>query len=268
MTMNMLEAGISVTGYDLNPDRLEEFDRAGGQPASDLSEVATCDIVMASLRTPDQVRHVSSELFDHMAAESVFVDMSTIDPLTAEQIAENGSDHDIGVIDAPVSGGVVGAEEGALSIIVGGADEDIGAVEDIFEVLSENVFRVGPSGAGQTVKLANQILIGAQAALVGEVFRFGEANDINAEVLHDVLSKSAGSSWVLEEKGHRLIDGNFEPGFDVDLQYKDLKLSQEVAQELDLPMYMLATAVEEYVQARREGLGDRDHMAMYELFDN
>lgn len=268
MTENLLEAGVTVTGFDLDEERLEEFDRAGGQPASGLPEVATCDVVMASLRTPDQVRHVSGELFEHMAADSVFVDLSTIDPLTAEQVAEDGADHGVRVLDAPVSGGVVGAEAGTLSIIVGGADEDIEAVEEYLDVLSESVFHVGPSGSGQTVKLANQVLIGAQAALVGEVFRFGEANDIDPSVLHDVLSQSAGSSWVLEEKGQRLIDDDFEPGFDVDLQYKDLRLAQDVAQELDIPMYLLATAVEEYVQARREGLGDRDHMAMYKLFDN
>jgi 3-hydroxyisobutyrate dehydrogenase-like beta-hydroxyacid dehydrogenase len=268
MTENLLEAGVTVTGFDLEPDRLEKFERAGGQPASGLPEVAACDVVMASLRTPNQVRHVSSELFEHMTAGSVFVDLSTIDPLTAEKIAEDGSDHGIRVIDAPVSGGVVGAEDGTLSIIVGGADDDVEAVEDFLDVLSKNVFHVGPSGSGQTVKLANQILIGAQAALVGEVFRFGEANDIDPSVLHDVLSQSAGSSWVLEEKGQRLIDDDFDPGFDVDLQYKDLRLAQDVAQELDVPMYLLATAVEEYVQARREGLGDRDHMAMYKLFGN
>lgn len=267
MASNLLDAGVSVTGYDLDPDRRDSFERAGGQSASGLPEVATCDVVMASLRTPDQVSHVSSELFEHMDGESVFVDMSTIDPLTTEQIAENGADHGIRVVDAPVSGGVVGAQDGSLSIIVGGADDDVEAIEDLLAVLSEDFFHVGPSGAGQTVKLANQILVGAQAALVGEVFRFGEANGIDSEVLHNVLSKSAGRSWVLEEKGQRLLDGDFEPGFDVDLQYKDLKLSQEVAQELNLPMYMLSTAVEEYVQARREGLGDRDHMAMYELFD-
>lgn len=267
MASNLIEAGVSVTGYDLDPDRREALERAGGQAASGLAEVGTYDVVMASLRTPDQVSHVTSELFEHMDAGSTFVDMSSIDPLTTEQIAENGAGHGINVVDAPVSGGVVGAQDGTLSIIVGGEDDDVEAIDGLLEVLSEDIFHVGPSGAGQTVKLANQILVGSQAALVGEVFRFGEANGIDPEVLHDVLTKSAGSSWVLEEKGQRLLDGDFEPGFDVDLQYKDLKLSQEVAQELDLPMYMLSTAVEEYVQARRNGLGDRDHMAMYKLFD-
>lgn len=268
MATNLVEAGVTVTGYDLDSDRLAEFEAAGGHPASGLSAVAANEVVLTSLRTPDQVRAVTDDLFEEMAAGSIFVDTSSIDPLTTEEVAEKGAERDVRVVDAPVSGGVVGAQEGTLSVIVGGDDEDVDAIEGLLDVLSTDVFRVGPSGAGQTVKLANQILVGAQAALVGETFRFGEANGIDPAVLHDVLSESAGRSWVLEEKGDRLVGGDFEPGFDIDLQYKDLRLAQEVAQQRDLPMYLLSTALEEYVQARREGMGDRDHMAMYELFDN
>ncbi|WP_435181360.1 NAD(P)-dependent oxidoreductase [Halorussus sp. AFM4] len=268
MARNLLDAGVNVSGFDLDTDRLEKFEQAGGDPAADLTGIADCEIVMVSLRSPDQVRQVSDELFGNMDPDSIFVDMSTIDPLTTKQIAEIGEDNGISVVDAPVSGGVVGAEEGTLSIIVGGDDDDIAAVRELFEVLAEDVFHVGSTGAGQTVKLANQILIGAQAAIVGEAFRFGEANGIDSAVLYDVLSKSAGSSWILEEKGRRIVEDDFEPGFDINLQYKDLKLSQEVAQELDVPMYMLSTAVEEYVQARREGLGNQDHTAMYKLFND
>ncbi|MFC7156891.1 NAD(P)-dependent oxidoreductase [Halomarina halobia] len=131
--------------------------------------------------------------------------------------------------------------------------------------MAATVFHVGSIGAGQTVKLANQLLVGAQTVLVAEAFRFGDANGIDRETLRDVLVESAGSSWVLETWGERYIEEEHEPGFEINLQHKDLRLMTEAAVELDVPVPLGAAAMQTYVDAKRNGLGDRDVTAVFQL---
>jgi 3-hydroxyisobutyrate dehydrogenase-like beta-hydroxyacid dehydrogenase len=191
--------------------------------------------------------------------------MSSIDPLTSETVTQLAAENGIRTVDAPVSGGVSGAQAGTLSVIAGGSDDDVAKAKKLFEPMAETVFHVGSTGAGQTVKLANQLLVGAQTMLVAEAFRFGDANDIDRETLRDVLAQSAGSSWVLETWGDRYIEENHQPGFEINLMHKDLRLMAEVAVELNVPIPLASTALQRYVEAKHEGIADRDVTAIFQL---
>lgn len=266
MAVNLVEDGVDVVGTDLDEDRKRQLEDAGGRTADGIADaVADADVAITVLRTPDQVLTVAEELLPAMSEGSLYVDMSSIDPLTSESVAELAAEYGVRTIDAPVSGGVSGAESGTLSIIAGGDEDDVDEARELFDPMAETVFHVGSNGAGQTVKLANQLLVGAQTALVAEAFRFGDANGIDRETLRDVLAQSAGSSWVLETWGDRFIEEDFEPGFEINLQHKDLKLATEAAVELDVPLPLGAAALQKYVEARREGLGDRDVTAVLQL---
>lgn len=266
MAVNLVEDGVDVVGTDLDEDRKRQLEDAGGRTADGIADaVADADVAITVLRTPDQVLTVAEQLLPTMPEGSLYVDMSSIDPLTSESVAELAAEYGVRTIDAPVSGGVSGAESGTLSIIAGGDEDDVDEARELFDPMAETVFHVGSNGAGQTVKLANQLLVGAQTALVAEAFRFGDANGIDRETLRDVIAQSAGSSWVLETWGDRFIEEDFEPGFEINLQHKDLKLATEAAVELDVPLPLGAAALQKYVEARREGLGDRDVTAVLQL---
>lgn len=266
MAVNLVEDGVDVVGTDLDEERMRRLEDAGGRTSDGVAAaVADADVAITVLRTPEQVLTVAEELLPAMDEGSLYVDMSSIDPLTSESVAELAAEYGVRTIDAPVSGGVSGAEAGTLSIIVGGADDDVAEAERLFEPMAETVFHVGSNGAGQTAKLANQLLVGAQTVLVAEAFQFGDANGIDRETLRDVLVESAGSSWVLEAWGDRFIEEEFEPGFEINLQHKDLRLATEAAVELDVPLPLGAAAMQTYVEAKREGLGDRDVTAVLQL---
>lgn len=266
MAENLLQSGVDVVGTDIDEDRKRQLEESGGETADSVADtVADADVAITVLRTPDQVLSVAEELLPAMREGSIYLDMSSIDPLTSETVAELASDYGVRTIDAPVSGGVSGAENGTLSVIAGGDEDDIDEVRPLLDAMAATVFHVGSTGAGQTAKLANQLLVGAQTALVAEAFRFGDANGLDRETLRDVLVESAGSSWVLETWGDRYIEEDFEPGFEVDLQHKDLKLMLESAVELDVPVPLAAAAMQRYVEARREGLGSQDVTAVFQL---
>lgn len=217
MAENLLQSGVDVVGTDIDEDRKRQLEESGGETADSVADtVADADVAITVLRTPDQVLSVAEELLPAMREGSIYVDMSSIDPLTSETVAELASDYGVRTIDAPVSGGVSGAENGTLSVIAGGDEDDLDEVRPLLDAMAETVFHVGSTGAGQTAKLANQLLVGAQTALVAEAFRFGDANGLDRETLRDVLVESAGSSWVLETWGDRYIEEDFEPGFEVD----------------------------------------------------
>lgn len=266
MAVNLVEDGVDVVGTDLDEERKQALEDAGGKTADSIAEaVADADVVITVLRTPEQVLTVAEDLFPAMNKGDLYIDMSSIDPLTSESVAELATEDGIRTVDAPVSGGVSGAKAGTLSVIAGGTDDNVAEAEELFESIAETVFHVGSTGAGQTVKLANQLLVGAQTVLVAEAFRFGDANGIDRETLRDVIAESAGSSWVLETWGDRYIEEDHEPGFEINLQHKDLRLLTEAAIELDVPVPLGAAAMQTYVDAKRKGLADRDVTAVFQL---
>jgi 2-hydroxy-3-oxopropionate reductase len=266
MAVNLVEDGVDVVGTDLDEERKRALEDAGGTAADSIAEaVADADVAITVLRTPEQVLAVAEDLLSAMDEGGLWIDMSSIDPLTSESVAELAAEDGIRAVDAPVSGGVSGAESGTLSVIAGGADDDVAEAEELFESMAETVFHVGSTGAGQTVKLANQLLVGAQTVLVAEAFRFGDANGIDRQTLRDVLVESAGEEGGRERGGEREREEEKEPGVEINLQHKDLRLMTESAVELDVPLPLGAAAMQTYVDAKRKGLADRDVTAVFQL---
>lgn len=268
MACNLIDAGLDVVGFDVVEERAAALAEHGGDRAPGV--VGTVDgssVVVTMVRTPDQVRAVTAELFPAMEAGDVYVDMSTIGPAATDEIRADAEDRGIRMLDAPVSGGVVGAEDGTLTIMAGGPADLFEEVAPVFEVVGGDIYHVGDLGSGQTAKMCLQILIGAEIVSICESFRLADRADMDLEVLYDVLTDSLGTSGILEVKGDRILDRDYEPGADIDLQYKDMELVLDAARELTSPMPVTAAATQEFIHARARELGDRDQFAMFELYD-
>ncbi len=266
MAQNLVEAGHEVTGFDIDDDQMSALESTGGESTtSTTGAVESADVVITVLRTPEQVSAVADEILPAMADGALYVDMSSIDPHTAEDVADRAAENNVRAVDAPVSGGVVGAEAGSLTIMIGGDEDDVADAQPLFEVMGEDIFYIGENGAGQTMKLCSQMMVGGQSVLLAETFHFGEAAGLDPQVLHDVLLQAAGRVGLLEIKGQKLVDKEFEPGFDVDLQTKDLRLALEAAEKFDVPAYAVASVFQTFIEAQSAGLGDRDQLSVYEL---
>lgn len=267
MAKNLLDAGLHVTGYDIDETRVEELAQAGGQGAESIpAAVADADVILTIVRTPEQVHEIAERAFPAAQPGSFFVDMSTIGPEALLALQDDASEHDVRLLDSPVSGGVVGAADGTLAVMAGGSPADVTAVEPLLEIVGENVVRVGELGAGQTAKLCNQLLVGSQLVSVAEAFRLADAADLDLETLYDVLTSGVANSGILEVKGERILNEDYEPGADINIQHKDTQLVMELGERLDEPLYSTAIVDQAFIHARKKGYGERDHLILYELF--
>lgn len=266
---NLVNAGVHVTGYDIDDSRVEELARAGGHAAASIpAGVETADVVFTMVRTPEQVQAIAVDAFPAAQPNTYVVDMSTVGPDAITQLAELAGENGLSLIDAPVSGGVVGAEAGTLAVMAGGDPDAFAAVEPLLEILGGNVVRVGELGAGQTAKLCNQLLVGSQLAAIAEAFRLADAADLDLETLYDVLTSGVATSGILEVKGERILDADYEPGADIDIQHKDTQMVMELGKRLDEPLYSTAIVNQAFIHARKKGYGSLDHLILYELFND
>lgn len=258
---------FDVVGVDLDDERTAAFRRSGGRTAP-LAEAATgADIAVTMLRTPDQVAAATDGLLDALPEGALLIDMSTTGPDTAQTLAERATDYNIRMLSAPVSGGVSGAKDETLTVMVGGAPADVEQAQSVFECFSNSIFHVGDIGTGQTAKLCNQLLVGAELLSISESFRLGEAAGIDPTQLYEILTNCIGTSGILEKKGQRLVEGDFEPGADVNLQHKDSQLILDLAASTNVPVFLAATVAQAFVHARQAGFGSQDHFALYRLLD-
>jgi 3-hydroxyisobutyrate dehydrogenase len=169
------------------------------------------------------------------------------------------------MIDAPVSGGTVGAEKGTLSIMVGGAKKDVDRCMDVLRAIGINIYHVGNSGAGQLFKLINNMLVGINLVGVSEAFVLAKKAGIDLDLLHNVIKTSAGTSWALEHKLPKMASGDFNPGFRVWLQHKDLALAMNLASQMGAALPMTSLAFQMYESAKAMGLQDLDHSAIVKV---
>ena len=243
-----------------------EMVAAGAVSHASFAEIARAsDIVILMVpNTPE----VEAALFapggaaEGMAPGTLVIDMSSIDPLAtrgfAERIAAAGGDY----VDAPVSGGEVGAKAGTLTIMAGGSDAGFARALPLFEIMGGNITHVGPVGAGQVCKVANQMIVALNIAAVGEALIFASKAGADPARVREALLGGFASSRVLEVHGERMLGRSFAPGFRIDLHHKDLSLALEGAAELGLILPQTAFARELLEAAQAEGEGGLDHSAM------
>ncbi|NYJ76244.1 2-hydroxy-3-oxopropionate reductase [Allobranchiibius huperziae] len=266
MAVHLQEAGHQVTGYDPTPDKTAALVAAGGRAASSAAE-AIRDAEVIAVMVPDSP-HVASVLqdeggvFDSAASDALIIDFSSIRPDVTAELASAAKARGLRIIDAPVSGGEAGAKNAALSIMVGGSAEDFELAQPLLDVVGKTVVHVGPSGAGQTVKAANQLIVAINIEAVAEALVFLEAYGVDTKAALDVLGGGLAGSAVLEQKRDNMTTRSFEPGFRIDLHHKDMGIVTSAAREAGVVLPLGALAAQLVASVRACGGGGLDHSAL------
>lgn len=269
MARNVLAAGHKLVFFARREEIAQEFTSAGATRAATPAEVCRqAKFIVTIVTADDQVREVALGANGLIAAAvpgKTLIDMSTIGPWTVRDIAAALAQKGMATLDAPVSGGPWGAAAGTLSIMVGGDAEVFSRARPVLESMGDRdkIFHVGPLGAGQTVKLINQMLGGAMMTLIGEGLVLAKAAGVNLERLADVVAVSSGNSSVFEARGKKFVlANNFTPGFKMNLMRKDVGLALELGRQLDVPLPVAASSFQQYTAAIGQGLGEQDFAAV------
>jgi 2-hydroxy-3-oxopropionate reductase len=271
MAANLLQAGYDVVGCNRTPGKVERLVAQGGRGAADVAEaVRDADVVLTMLPdSPDVEAVVLGEggVLDSAKPGTLLIDASTIRPDVSVRLAEAAGERGIRAVDAPVSGGEAGAVEGSLSIMVGGDAEDVAAARPVLEAVGRTIVHVGPAGAGQTVKAANQLIVAGTIELVAEALVFLEAHGVDTEAAVQVLAGGLAGNRILDRKAAGMIAREFRPGFRVDLHHKDLGIVTAAAREAGVAIPVGALVAQLMGALRAEGHGSLDHSALLLLVE-
>jgi 2-hydroxy-3-oxopropionate reductase len=269
MAENLVEAGYDLVVYNRTREKAEELE--GAQVAGSPREVAgNSDIIITMLPDSPQVEEVlagGDGVFEGIKDGALIVDMSTISPVVTEELSEKAREQGASMLDAPVSGGDVGAIDGTLSIMVGGSDEDFGRALPLFEVMGDTVIHVGPVGTGQVVKAANQIVVALTIEAVSEALVLGSRGGVAPEKILDVLGGGLAGNKVMEVKREKMLDHSFDPGFKVELHHKDLGIALAAGREYGVTLPVTAIVDQMLQDLITNGRGDRDHSALLTLVE-
>ena len=278
MALNLVRAGHELTVFDLDGDAVERLADAGARAAGSAREAAEGAEVVVSMLPAS--RHVEAAMFGPdgilagLAAGAAVIDMSTIDPGTSRRVAAAVAERGCRMLDAPVSGSSVGAEQGTLTIMVGGDADLLEAHRDVLDAMGSNVIHCGPNGSGEAVKLCNNLVAGATVAAVAEAFALGERLGCEPQVLFDVMTRSSGNCWALQTRPPvaGLVDSapanrDFAPGFMTDLMHKDLGLVLAAGSELRLSLAVAAAAQQMYALASQRGHGRQDFSSVFKVLE-
>jgi 2-hydroxy-3-oxopropionate reductase len=271
MTKNLIDADYSLVVYDIVPESTKEAVSLGAKEGKSAADVASqSDVVISMLPDSPDVEKAAlgpDGVMEGIRKGSIYVDMSTIAPAVALKTAEAGAKKGVKVLDAPVSGGDVGAQKGTLSIMVGGDQETFDKVKPIFDVMGKAVL-CGDNGAGQVVKACNQILVGIEIAGVAEALTLGAKAGVDPAKIVEVLSGGLARCGILENRGERIVKGDFDPGFRCRLHYKDMRIAVDAGQTYDVPFMLTGLVHEMFKRMVVAGRGDYDHSGLITLLED
>ncbi|MFD1881440.1 3-hydroxyisobutyrate dehydrogenase [Paracoccus pacificus] len=266
MARNLARAGHEVTGFDTAAPTPE-----GVTPVNNAADaVAGAEVVITMLPNGEILRAVADQIIDRMQPGAVLCDCSTVDVASARAVAAQAGAAGLGALDAPVSGGIGGADAGTLTFMVGGSGDAFATVQPLFEVMGQKAVHCGESGAGQAAKICNNMILGVTMIATCEAFALADKLGLDRQKMFDVVSTSSGSSWSMNTYcpapgvGPKSpADNEYKPGFAAELMLKDLRLSQTAAEEADAdtPMGQLATALYSTFVEEENGRG-KDFSAM------
>lgn len=266
MALNLIKAGYKLIVNDINPSLLKEVVDAGAESAASAKEIAeSSEIVITMLPDSPDVESVvfgANGLMEGIRSGSLFIDMSTIAPATSQKVYKAMQEKEVEALDAPVSGGEVGAQQASLSIMVGGSEEAFGRALPIFQVVGKNIVHIGPEGAGQVTKACNQIVVGQTIQAVAEALTFAKKSGVDVAKVREALLGGFAQSRILDLHGNRILERNFEPGFRVELHRKDLNIALQTARELGLSLPVTAIVAENMNALIAMGDGQKDHSAL------
>jgi 2-hydroxy-3-oxopropionate reductase len=269
MAANLVKAGFDVIGYNRSRDKVDALISVGGQGADGVAgAVRGADIVITMVPDSNDVEAVTSGengIFANAKEGTLYIDMSSIRPDVSARVAELGRQRGLRVLDAPVSGGEVGAVEASLSIMVGGEAADFEAAKPVLEAVGKTIVHVGPAGAGQTVKAANQLIVAGNIELVAEAIVFLEAYGVDMKAALEVLGGGLAGSTVLDRKGASMLAGEFNPGFRLQLHHKDLGIVESAAREAGVVIPLGAVVSQLVAALVARGDGGLDHSGLLKL---
>ncbi len=247
-TAQSLAEGLGVTAY--------------AQPEALAAEV---DIVLICVSADQDVLDVVNAIALTIKPGSVVVDMSTVSSETAKKAAAILAEKQVVFLDAPVSGGVEGANKGTLAMMIGGDADALEKVRPVLEAMASRIMHMGPTGAGQNTKAVNQIMAAGINQAVTEALAFGQAQGLPMDKVIDVISGGAAGNWFLQHRGPTMTRGTFAPGFKLALHHKDLKICQAMARQIGASSTLIDMTLADYEQLMAAGFGDEDISALYRL---
>jgi 3-hydroxyisobutyrate dehydrogenase len=265
MCGHLMDAGHEVSVHNRTPDRAAPLVERGATWCDSPADVAAgADVVFTMLGFPADVRAVVLEgvLLDAMAEGSVYVDLTTSEPSLAVEIADAASAKGVEALDAPVSGGDVGARAGTLVVMVGASAEGFARAQPLLETFGKTIVHLGRPGSGQHTKMVNQIAISSGMVAVCEALLYAQRSGLDPETVLDTISKGAAGSWSLSNYGPRLLKDDLKPGFKIDHFIKDLGIALNEARRMNLSLPGLALAEQLYVAARAQGHGQNGTQAL------
>lgn len=271
MARNLVAAGFEVAAFDLEPAALEAAAASGARPVRTLGEAtADADIVVTMLPDTPQVEEVVRGPGGLLAAPPrgrLFVDMSTISAQATRLLSRDLATAGVAMLDAPVSGGPLGARNATLSIMVGGEADSVQQAMPVLSAMGTTINHVGGPGAGQTVKLCNQLVCGINLQAICEALALGRACGVDLSQMREVLMGGSAGSWMLDKLGPAMIVGDASAGFRIDLMLKDLRLALEMAQQQYVPLPGTALVASQYLEARAHGEGANGNQALFRVYD-
>jgi 3-hydroxyisobutyrate dehydrogenase len=272
MSRNLLKAGYELCVWNRTASRMDALAAAGATTASSPADLAgRCEVIITCVSdTPDVEAVVLGEngVMSAAAPGSLVIDMSTISPQATVRMARLLAERGIEMLDAPVSGGSEGAARGTLSIMVGGAAEQVGRAMPLLQAMGKAITHVGGHGAGQMVKLVNQILVVGNALAMSEAILFAQAGGLDLQKTLDAVSQGAAGSWMLSNRGPQILARDWRPGFTIDLQQKDLRLVLDAADELGSPTLATSLVFNLYRSLQAKGLGAEGNHALIKALEH
>jgi 3-hydroxyisobutyrate dehydrogenase len=271
MASNLLKAGFDLRVWNRTASRIDDFTSLGASPARHPADLAgQCDVVIVCVSdTPDVQEVILGEngVIDGIQPGALVIDMSTISPQVTRVIAGKLGGKGTFMLDAPISGGSEGAAQGTLSIMVGGRADQVERAMPLFQAMGKAITHVGDHGAGQTVKLVNQILVVVNMLAVSEALLFAQAGDLDLHKTLEAVSQGAAGSWMLSNRGPQVLDRDWRPGFTIDLQQKDLRLVLEAADQMGMPALATSMVFNLYRTLQAQGLGGDGNHALVKALE-
>jgi 2-hydroxy-3-oxopropionate reductase len=272
MAKNLIKAGYPLVVHNRSREPVDDLVKAGAKTAASPKDVASqCDVLITMLPNSPDVEQVAlgkDGIIEGAKSGLIFIDMSTISPIVSQKVGNALAAKGVKMLDAPVSGGEKGAIDAALSIMVGGDKTTFDAVLPIFQALGRTITLLGPLGFGGFTKLANQIIVAVNLTALAEALTLGKKAGLDRELLLTALAGGLAGSKCLEQKKPNYVAGTYNPGFKIDLHFKDLGLIMESARSLGVPLPTTAVVQELFSAMRVKGRGGLDHSGIITLLED
>lgn len=271
MSLNILRAGFPLVVHNRSRGAVEEVVASGAEDGRSPRGVAQrAEIILTCLPDSPEVQSVMegpNGVFEGISPGKVIVDMSTIAPMVARDLAAKAEKLEAEMLDAPVSGGEIGARQGTLSIMVGGKPEVFERVLPVFQAMGKNIVRIGDAGAGQVAKACNQIIVALTIEAIGEALVLAAKAGVDPARVREALLGGFAQSRVLDVHGQRILDRNFRPGFKARLHHKDLKIALDTGRAYGVPLLATSLVHEIYASLVATGKAELDHSALVTLLE-